>query len=441
MAKSTSTGTAGAASVSRHIRALGSKAANERATDYYLSRYGSRDTQKPRDGLPRIWIDAVDRAGQERMLIAYGEIIVRTADAGRAAGILGRAYRRAAVRGVAPLRLTRFSAEVPAARILADVQRLRSHCIDASPNGINAYAMRSKASTTPDRPPTGKLTKVGPTDGGAGIHVVVIDTGLADDADTRSDQFFAGIAIDHAGKSNVDRLTAVNEAHNLGAILDAAAGHGTFVTSMIRRQARKATVTMIRALNSDGIATDADVAKAILDAARLKPHIVNMSFGSEDVDGGSRPIPITDAIAEAQLISPSTLFIAAAGNDANKVETYPAALPGVVAVAGLTAAFQGASWSKRGPWVQVSVPVEGVIGAFVHGTERSVPGMTQDTWGPLLRNPDAVWLGTSFAAPSVAGAVAAEMTTNKVAKARTALDNLMANGTTIPDWGVGLKIK
>jgi hypothetical protein len=49
-------------------------------------------------------------------------------------------------------------------------------------------------------------------------------------------------------------------------------------------------------------------------------------------------------------------------------------------------------------------------------------------------------MGTSFAAPSVTGAVAAEMTRTG-RRARQALDGLMARGTKIQDWGVALKIK
>lgn len=437
MAKSTSRGGKRPDPVGKQLRLMTSRASAEKAITYYETRYASRVGPKPRDGLPRIWLYPIDRTGQERMLVVPGEIIVRAPDAARAAEILGRRFKREAVRGAAPLKLTRFTGKVSAAELLDAVQKLRRHCIDASPNGISAYAMRSKASATPEHPAAGKFKIVGPSNAGANVHVVVIDTGLAGDVGTRPDLLFANIAVDPA---NTDRLTAVNQSKGLGAVLDAAAGHGTFVTSMVRRQAPKVKITMLRVLNSDGIATDADIAKAILDAARRKPDIVNMSFGSEDVDGSSSPVPITDAIAAAQAISPQTLFIAAAGNDANTTPTFPAALPGVVAVAGLTEAGAPAPWSKRGPWVQVSAPGQGVIGAFVHGTESPLLDPTPETWTALDLGPEAVWMGTSFATPSVTGAVAAEMTRTG-RKARQALDSLMARGTKIQDWGVALKLK
>ena len=376
-------------------------------------------------------MDILRERGREPMMIVQGEIILRAKDAPRAARGLGRQFSIEPIPGDDRARLVRLRANVGAAKLADAIRTLRAHCIDASPNGVAAFGMRSKAGVTAE-PTTSPVTLIGPAGAGKGAHVVIIDTGIALTAKSRNDNLLAGIAINAA---NTDRLTAINQAVQGVALLDAAAGHGTFVAGVVRQVAPKSKITMIRALDSDGVGTELDVRNALIMAAQLKPHVINMSFGAESLDN-QPPVALSDAVAQVAAISPGTVLVAAAGNSPDSVRTWPSTLPGVTSVAGLNAAGQPSSWSKRGSWINVSAIGEGVVSGYVTGTESIAFDPNPDTWSGT--DPVAVWIGTSFATPRVAGAIAAGVANGLTPK--DALAKLIAGGTTVPDWGVVLAI-
>ena len=82
---------------------------------------------------------------------------------------------------------------------------------------------------------------------------------------------------------------------------------------------------------------------------------------------------------------------------------FPGAIDGVHAVAGLTAFMTPADWSSSGDHVRFSTVGEGIRSTYVPGTESPVFDPQPDTFGD---DPWAMWSGTSFAAPQIAGAVA-----------------------------------
>ena len=67
----------------------------------------------------------------------------------------------------------------------------------------------------------------------------------------------------------------------------------------------------------------------------------------------------------------------------------------------------GAEWSSRGDWVRCSTIGEGVVSTFVRGEEDTVDFGGDDSY-PLdgVGESWAVWSGTSFAAPQIAGYIA-----------------------------------
>ncbi len=235
---------------------------------------------------------------------------------------------------------------------------------------------------------------------GAGVRVAVIDTGIWDDAERRTDGWLDGIPEERL-PGNIDPLDVIGN----DKILDLGAGHGTFVAGLIRQVAPGAKVTVIRALDSDGCGTDQSVAQAIRDAAEgpNAAQIIHLSLGGPGL-GGEPPPEIAAAVAS---LDPEVLVVAAAGNEGTSTEIYPAALHRVVAVGALQRDLQPASWSSRGAWVDVWTVGQGAISTFVIGDTDPVHGTPCRWIGP---DPVAMWSGTSYAAPQATGTIAAVMT-------------------------------
>ena len=115
---------------------------------------------------------------------------------------------------------------------------------------------------------------------------------------------------------------------------------------------------------------------------------------------------------------------------------WPAALPGVEAVAGLTAYLTPSAWSSYGPDVRFSTVGEGIRSTFVTGTESPVFDPSPDVFGD---DAWAMWSGTSFAAPQIAGAVA-RISYEEGLAPRAAVDKLDAYGKPIAGFGKAMRV-
>ncbi len=266
---------------------------------------------------------------------------------------------------------------------------------------------------------------------GAGepIRVAVIDTGVAERE--RSDGWLTGLVR----PDNIDLLDELPA----DGYLDLGAGHGTFVAGVVQQVAPGADIAVYRALDSDGIGNKVDIACAMVRAVRDGAQILNLSFGLEALQ--DRPplafevaLELIDEIAEET--GHEVLIIAAAGNFGRARPCWPAAFCEVVAVAGLTPRLAPAPWSSRGPWVTCSTLGEGVWSTYVAGTES--PIVDPD---PEVFEPDAwaLWTGTSFAAPQVAGAVA-KIAQEQGSTPRRALQTLLAGRPELPEYGRTVRI-
>lgn len=192
------------------------------------------------------------------------------------------------------------------------------------------------------------------------------------------------------------------------------AGHATFVTSRIKQEAPAATLTLEALFDPEtGKATAWDTAKAMVefDGVDNTVDILNLSLGCRTPDG--QP-PLVMARAVERLAS-KVLIVAAAGNhgasDYPSVPIWPAALRNVVAV-GAYRSEDGrlADFSPILPWVTVTAPGVDVVGAFPKALIELSDGTR------IMFDGVAMWSGTSFAAATVSGAVAAAMTKGKTAR-------------------------
>jgi subtilisin family serine protease len=138
-------------------------------------------------------------------------------------------------------------------------------------------------------------------------------------------------------------------------------GHGTHVAGVIAATAdngvggaglaRGAKVLPVRVLDADGSGTDGTVAEGVAWAADHGATVVNLSLG------GDSPSPVLTA-AIRYALSKGVVVVAAAGNaglDGDPV-LYPAATPGVIAVAAVDRNGVRPGWSSSGAHVALAAP-------------------------------------------------------------------------------------
>ena len=280
----------------------------------------------------------------------------------------------------------------------------------------------------PTAPPPGS-TPDGPCPG-TPCRVAVIDTGIT--PELRADGWLAAVPRGDA----TDPLDAFPTPGGDG-MLDLDAGHGTFVAGIIQQAAPDADIRVYRAVDSDGIGGELEVACAMIRAVRDGAQIVNLSLGCQTQDDVP-PIALQaalDVIAEIeQQDGREVIIVAAAGNFGDERPCWPGAFDRVVSVAAVDASLAPVPWSSHGAWVTCATVGEGQRSTFVPGQEATPDGQHlsqfgQDAW--------AVWSGTSFSAPQIAGALARMHDGQPL---RRALDQLLATGQPVPGFGQALMI-
>jgi subtilisin family serine protease len=193
-----------------------------------------------------------------------------------------------------------------------------------------------------------------------------------------------------------------NDPSEVGDQLTGPYGHGTHVAGIIALVAPEAKIIPVRVLDHRGLGNIWVLAEAL--AFALDPDgnpktadgadVINLSLSTlretelisdllEKACGGDSGIDFPVSF------NPYLVVVAAAGNDGDDTEQFPAAenVDGLIAVGASTANDRLASFSTRASWVQVAAPGEAIL--------STVPGGQFGTWS-----------GTSMAAPFVAGEVA-----------------------------------
>lgn len=185
---------------------------------------------------------------------------------------------------------------------------------------------------------------------------------------------------------------------------DRQAGHGTFVAGVLLRHAPGVTVRHHRSLSSLGLTDDVTVATALRRVRETAAErgeridVAVLTAGCHTADDRCPPVLRAELDRCAD-----TVVVASAGNSGSTRPFWPAALPGVVAVAAIEPDGELAAFSNRGDWVQAAAPGVDVVSSYVRlltGEQGVAPGTTTRVYGA------ARWSGTSFAAPRVAAEVA-----------------------------------
>ncbi len=206
---------------------------------------------------------------------------------------------------------------------------------------------------------------------GNGIKVGIIDTGIQLDHPDLASNIKGGYnAINPKKTANDDN------------------GHGTHVAGIVAAinnsigvvgASHQAWLYAIKVLNANGSGYLSDVIEGIEWAINNNLSVINLSLGtSSDVQS------FHDAIIAAK--NAGLVVVAAAGNNGGTV-LYPARYPEAIAVSAIDQNNVIASWSNRGPEIDLAAP-----GVNIYSTYR--------------RSRYTTMSGTSMAAPHVTGAVA-----------------------------------
>jgi subtilisin family serine protease len=108
----------------------------------------------------------------------------------------------------------------------------------------------------------------------------------------------------------------------------------------------------------------------------------------------------------ARAVAAGIPIIASAGNDGVCTPQYPAAFPGVIAVAAL-GPDGPPPWTNYGDWVDACAPGSDLVSTFFDRFDGAFP--TINSYDPDRFSGWAEWSGTSFAVPVVVAAVAREL--------------------------------
>jgi Subtilase family len=379
-------------------------------------------------------IGVVGEPGQET-LISWGELLLRAEDSEDtwAAAVLRRIGLRPEPVDCLKGKVVRWSnPEVPPERLDRVARRLRSRGLAASVNHIAPLAPIAKGLGGPE--PTSVRVGYAATarQGSGSVVVAVVDTGVTDQK--RTDGWLGAVARD---TDTIDRLDDVPAGGD--GFLDYGAGHGTFAAGVVAQVAPEAEIRVYRALDTEGVGSEVEVACAMVRAVEAGADVVNLSLGTRTRDDVP-PVAMTAAleiIAErSRATGKEVLLVAAAGNFGDTRPCWPAAFRQVVSVAGLSAQQDPADWSSHGFWVDCSTVGEGIVSTYVEGRESPELDTQPDAFGP---DPWALWSGTSFAAPQVSGAVA-RLREDGSPSVRHALVDLLAKGRPVPGYGMAVGI-
>lgn len=219
-------------------------------------------------------------------------------------------------------------------------------------------------------------------------------------------------------------------------------GHGTFVSGVVLHYAPQATLIPRRVIDMAGHADDAELA-AVIDSLRpLDPDVLNLSLAPEAEAGApDEGTSLTLQAIRTLQDECGTVVVVAAGNDG---ETFPtehlAPDDDLTVVVGALDLGGRPAWFSNRQFVTIWAPGVDVLSSFVHWDGPIVGGSNHHSHDPAQQSPPvrptapftgwARWNGTSFAAPAVAGAVAAEISrlchvADRKVRRQTALGNVL----------------
>jgi subtilisin family serine protease len=328
---------------------------------------------------------------------------------------------------IVQLRLDRDGGEVDVPRALTDLlQRpelagargddARGQSSRFSPHHVFAPApWNTMGPATEPSPPEGIQFEAHDDEGGRGVRVAILDTGLIEQppgSDLTRDVELGDNAIEDP---DFDDDTYI----------DPVAGHGTFIAGLIRQVAPGTTLLVEQMIDDSGVVSELDLATRLHAALDKDPDIINLSLGGH-TDIADGPIALQSVWERLESQARPVVVVAAAGNNASNAAFWPAASAFAVGVGALGTNGQPAWFSNFGGWVDVWAPGEYLQSDYCEGVYRRLD--LQEL--PFERR--AVWSGTSFATPLVVGFIATLMSQHDL-DAVAARDRLLGRSLPVVD--------
>ena len=219
------------------------------------------------------------------------------------------------------------------------------------------------------------------------------DNGIDDDGNGYIDDWIgwdfvdapelADIALgDYVGQDNDPSDENYHGTHVAG-IIGAVGNNGIGVCGVNWNVKLLATRAGFRTTTGDGYLQDDDAAAAVIYAADMGAHVINMSWGDDNYS----PI-IADACQYAY--DKGSVLVASAGNTPMPLLSYPAKLSTTISVGAVNRNRNLAGFSSFGPDLDLVAPGEEVLSTYMLEAPNQYTRMN----------------GTSMAAPYVSGAVA-----------------------------------
>jgi serine protease len=204
---------------------------------------------------------------------------------------------------------------------------------------------------------------------GAGSVVAVIDTGVDGGHPDLTGQLTTA-GIDYVTGSGDGRVDPHGHGSHVAGVVAAVRGNAIGIAGL----APLARVMPIRVLDSTGAGWSSNIAKGIIYATDNGADVINLSLGGPSEDSATK-------VAVNYAMSKGVIVVAAAGNSraTDNATNYPAAYPGVLAVASTELGDTSSTFSNTGTYVDVAAPGGRILStvpggyAYMSGTSMATP--------------------------------------------------------------------
>lgn len=188
------------------------------------------------------------------------------------------------------------------------------------------------------------------------LAIAVIDTGVSATHPDLAGVVLSGYDALAGGAGNTD---ANGHGTVIAGIASAETGNGIGIAGFGGRP----RILPVRAIDDAGFGTSLDVAVAIDWAVVNGAHVINLSLGTPNADEHLRR-------AVERAVAAGVVVVASAGNGGALGDpvSYPASLPGVIAVASVDRLLTRSAFSTAGSFVAVAAPGRDIVSTGKDGT-------------------------------------------------------------------------